>query len=102
MTLLTRLQRLFGVTPAAPAAVSAPPPGPYAGFTVEHYPETKRFYPTRGGRYLKRDHNTGIYELYGPNLFMYADYGKTEEEAWGIIDLYREQQLKENVRVLTR
>ena len=81
---------------------AAAPASPYDGFTVEHYPETGRFYPTYRGSYIKRCHDTGIYEFKQPFLFMYADFGKSESDAWKIVDLVREQRLKQNVRVLTR
>ena len=89
------LRRLFGRVKAA-----APPPKPV--FTVEHYPITGRFYPTYKGRYLQRSHITGIFESLDPFLFIYADYGRTEVQAWKIIQEFTEQQLKENVRVITR
>lgn len=71
-------------------------------FEIEHYPETNRYYPKYRGKYIRRSVNTGIYELRDSFLFAYADYGKTEEEADQIIALFKEQQLKENVRIIPR
>jgi GR25 family glycosyltransferase involved in LPS biosynthesis len=74
----------------------------YKGFAVEHYPLTNRYYPTYKGQYIKRHYSTGVYELKEPFLFTYADWACTEEGAWTIIDLFREQRFKTNVQVLTR
>lgn len=69
-------------------------------FTIEHYPKTKRYYPKYGEYYIQLDWNTGIYELQKPWGFMYADYGDSEKEARKIIELYKEQRLKENMKII--
>lgn len=77
-------------------------PSEYAGFAVEHYPETNRYYPVYKGKYLQVNWSTGIVDLMEPFLFAYASYGHTEADAWKIVDKYREQRLKVNVKVITR
>ena len=66
-------------------------------FSVEFYPLTNRYYPKYKNYYLKKQWTTGIIEKLEAFLFTYADYGATEEEANKIIELFKEQQLKENV-----
>lgn len=69
-------------------------------FTVEHYPLTKRYYPKYGDHFLQKDKQRGTIEKIEPFLFAFADYGLTEEEAIKLIDLFKEQRLKENVKVI--
>jgi hypothetical protein len=96
-----RLKDLFVETSEEEIPAEEPKSG-YEDFTVEHYPETDRYYPTYRGHYIQRDYQTGIYELVKPFLFAYADCSMTEAGAWRIIDLFKEQRLKENVRILRR
>ena len=116
MSLLTKFLNLFKDDPkwSAPATLPAPKvkqlqpkpvkePTPYDNWSIEHYPETGRYYPRyKDGNYTKRDYNTGIYGFEDPYFFHYADYGKTEQEAWHIVDLVNEQQFKQNVIVLRK
>ncbi len=69
-------------------------------FSIEYYPLTSRYYPKYGKYYLQKDFRTGIVDLNEAFLFSYADYGRTEQEADEIIELFKEQQLKENVKTL--
>lgn len=69
-------------------------------FTVEHYPLTKRYYPKYGDHFLQEDRQRGTIKKIEPFLFAFADYGWTEEDAIKLIDLYKEQCLKENVRTI--
>ena len=106
----TLLDRILGRNrdnpiPSVPVVEVVEPPKPrskYDDFSVEHYPLTGKFFPKCGRMYMKRGYHTGIYELQKPEYFMYADSARTEDDAWKIVDLYMEQQLKQNVKVLTR
>lgn len=69
-------------------------------FAIEFYPETGRYYPTYRGSYLKRDYFTWIVET--RHLLTYACFGTTEAEADQISALFKEQRLKENVKVIPR
>lgn len=66
-------------------------------FSIEFYPITNRYYPKYKKKYLRKSYSTGIVESIDEFLFPYADHGKSEEEAYRIINLFKEQQLKENV-----
>lgn len=89
--------KLFGRNekPTAPVAKRS-------HFLVEFYPITGRYYPKYKDLYLQRDWKTGIVITLKEFLFMYADYGETEEEADKIIELFKEQALKENVRTIQK
>ena len=96
MNLISKLIALFGGGVAEPKSE-------YHDWTVEFYPETGRYFPIWKRKwYVKKHYLTGIYQFREPFLFMYCDYGKTEDEAWRMIDLVKEQRFKENVKVLTR
>lgn len=69
-------------------------------FSIEYYPKTGRYYPKYKKYYLNTYHITGIIEIKEDYLFTYCDYGKTEEEAKKIIELFKEQRLKENVKII--
>lgn len=71
-------------------------------FSIEHYPETGRFYPKYKKCYIKRNYDTGIYKELEPYFMGLADYGVTVAEADKILTLFKEQRLKENVKVLKR
>jgi hypothetical protein len=90
------------VRPPSPVLPSGVHSNKYADYSVEHYPITGRFYPKRDGRYIKRNYQTGIYELLNACHFMYADHAQTEDDAWKIIDLVIEQHDKVNVQTFTR
>ena len=72
-----------------------------AVFTIEHYPITGRYYPTYNNYYLKTQSSTGIVKPIESFLFAYADKFNTEEGARRLIDLFKEQQLKENIKITT-
>ena len=68
-------------------------------FSIEHYPITKRYYPKYNDYYyLKVNELTGIIEKKDAYFFSHADYGETEEEAKELIEKFKEQQLKVNVK----
>ncbi len=76
----------------------------YHGFSVEFYPLTNVYYAKYGRLYMKRHYQTGVIELLS-NDHLGILYGKQhhmEEDAWHTIDLFIEQQHKENVRTITR
>lgn len=103
--MLGLLKKLFGPLPPADRLVvdSPKPPSPYKGYTVEFYPETSKYFALFKGRYLKRHFQTGIVEeMSYASMIIYAEQFKTEEEAWKLVDLHREQRQKHNVKVLTR
>lgn len=75
---------------------------PYKGFSVEYYPLTGRYYPMYKGKYLWKTYSTGIYKLEFDKHWNSIQYSSSEEGAWEVIDRFREQSLKENVKVLTR
>ena len=67
---------------------------------IEYYPITARYYPKYKSYYLRTRYSTGIVEELEDYLFAYADYGRNEYEAKKIIDEFKEQQLKENVKTI--
>jgi len=69
-------------------------------FSIEYYPLTDRYYPKYGKYYLRTRYNTGIVEQLEDYLFSCAEYGSTEEEANKLIELFKEQRLKENVKII--
>ncbi len=88
---MSLLRRLFRRTSAKPARARSP-------FSVEHYPLTGKYFANHKGFYLHRSHFTGIIEELEPYLFSYADKFLTIEAAKQCIELFKEQQLKENVK----
>lgn len=91
------LQRLFGKK-----SNGTQPIVKRSYFSVEFYPLTGRYYPKYYDCYLQKECNTGIVKQLKGFLFAYADYGKTEEEADKIIEMFKEQRLKENVRTIEK
>ena len=69
-------------------------------FSIEYYPISKRYYPKYGGNYLAGNNHTGIIEEKEPCFFMYAKNFSSVEECLPFIDLFKEQQLKKNVRTI--
>lgn len=69
-------------------------------FTIEHYPITNRYYPKYKNFYLQRDYKTGIVFKKEEYLFAFADNFKTEKDCYQIIELFKEQQLKENIKTI--
>jgi len=66
-------------------------------FSIEYYPITNAYYPKYKDRYLQKDYQTGIIKSLDDYLFMYANSFKTSLQAEKFIELFKEQQLKENV-----
>lgn len=69
-------------------------------FTIEHYPITGKYFPKYKGKYMDTYYQSGIIRTIGDHLFAYADNFKTEKEAREHIVLFKEQQLKENVKTI--
>ena len=69
-------------------------------FSVEYYPLTGRYYPKYKGYYLRTNYDTGIIVKTKDYLFHLAEYGKTGQEAKEIIELFKEQSLKNNVKTI--
>lgn len=69
-------------------------------FTIEYYPIINRYYPKYKNFYLERDYTTGIVFTKEGYLFAYADSFKTEKDCYQIIELFKEQQLKQNVKTI--
>jgi len=92
------LQRLFGSrNPALNKPVVK-----RSYFSLEFYPLTNRYYPKYKNYYMRTRWSTGIVELKEDYLFSFAEYGNTEAEADKIIEKFKEQQLKENVRTIEK
>ncbi len=69
-------------------------------FSIEYYPITDRYYPKYKSFYLKTNYSTGIIEKKVDYLFSYAEYGRNEQEAKSLIEKFKEQYLKENVKTI--
>lgn len=69
-------------------------------FSLEYYPITDRYYPKYKNYYLKTNYYTGIVETKEYYLFPYAEYSKTKHGAEEIIEKFKEQILKENVKTI--
>lgn len=67
-------------------------------FKIEYYPEADKYYPTYKGCYFYLNWATGIYEL--QDRMSYAKYERTEADAMYHIKQYKEQQFKENVKII--
>ena len=85
------LRRIFKRTAGKPARARSL-------FSVEYYPLTGKYFAKHKGYFLRRNHITGIIEELEPYLFSYADKFLTIEAAKQHIELFKEQQLKENVK----
>ena len=77
-----------------------PPSFEEVDFTIEYYPLTGRYYPKYGEYYLEKNCSTGIIEKNKPMFFQYSDYGKSEEQALIIIELFKEHYFKKNVKTI--
>lgn len=77
-------------------------PEKQSDFSIEYYPLTGRYYPKYKDYYLKTHSFTGIVEKKEDYLFVFADYGDTEQQADKIIEKFKEQYLKENVQTIKR
>lgn len=98
--MLNSLLSLLGLTKTSSASTSKDPD---AGFRVEFYPATQVYYVLYYGYYLKTDYQTGIVkQLEYKDWLHHAQMCRTEVDAWKLVDLFKEQQLKENVKVLRR
>lgn len=69
-------------------------------FSIEYYPYSKKYYAKYGNNYLKHNSSTGIVTLEPPKYFIFATECSSEERARIIIDLFKEQQLKENIQII--
>lgn len=69
-------------------------------FTIEFYPLTGVYFAKRGRDYLRIRSGTGIVELVDDYLFSIADQFKDEAGARHIIELYKEQIQKQNVKTI--
>ena len=67
-------------------------------FTIEHYPETGRYYPKYKKNYLRKEYTTGIVDI--RDNMNYANHGSSEEHALKLIELFKEQKLKKNVTTI--
>jgi len=67
-------------------------------FTIEYYPYSRKYYALCNGQFMTDGYPTGIIRLV--DRIILADPCKTEEEATKRISLYKEQQYKENVKVI--
>jgi hypothetical protein len=67
-------------------------------FTIEHYPESKKYYPKYKKYYLKEEYTTGIVSK--EDSMNWADSAKSEEGALKMIELFKEQKLKKNVTTI--
>lgn len=67
-------------------------------FTIEHYPETGRYYPKYKKNYLRKEYSTGIVDI--RDNMNFANYGSSEEQALHLIELFKEQKLKKNVTTI--
>ena len=71
-------------------------------FSIEFYPITNRYYPKYKHFYMGKNYSTGVIEPKEDYLFTYALFTKTEAEADDIIKIFKEQQLKENIRIIKK
>ena len=67
-------------------------------FTIEHYPESRKFYPKYKDLYLKTKYSTGIVQT--ENEMYYAQSTTDEIGALRLIELYKEQKFKKNVATI--
>jgi hypothetical protein len=67
-------------------------------FTIEHYPESKKYYPKYKKNYLKKSYSTGIVSK--EDRMSWGDSRETEEGALAMIELFKEQSLKKNVTTI--
>jgi hypothetical protein len=66
-------------------------------FSIEYYPITGKYFAKYNNLYLHTNRNTGIVNTIKPYLFEFADKFNCEEDAFSLIDLFKEQRLKENI-----
>lgn len=91
------LKKLFGIQTSVPKSK-------YDDFSVEYYPETGVYYAKYESGYLKRHWSTGIFDVIY-DIWRGIPRGQqfnTEQDAWNAIDLFIEQRLKENVKIIKR
>ena len=69
-------------------------------FSIEYYPLTGKHFPKYGENYLSKYEITGIVEVKKPYLFPYVTSFRKMESALALINLYKEQRLKENVKII--
>lgn len=70
---------------------------------LEYYPRTHRWYVKHSnGGYLRQDFMTGLIEINPVYMGMtFATYSCSKEEAMKLVDLYKEQILKDGVIKIT-
>lgn len=71
-----------------------------SGFIIEHYPESKLYYVKYKKKYLKRDYPTGLVGFTHTNMLCFATDCISEKEARRLCTLFKEQQLKENIKII--
>jgi hypothetical protein len=67
-------------------------------FKIIHFPLSEKFYPQFDGYWLKKMYATGI--IIKEDYFPVADGFRTEKEALKFIEIFKEQYLMENVKVI--
>ena len=72
--------------------------GYYSDFTIEHYPESRKFYPRYKNFYLKKEYSTGIVKTVDEMRWGQASI--SEISALRIIELFKEQKFKKNVTTI--
>ncbi len=78
-----RFQTLFGAEPK----ITTISTNRYAGYEVEYWPDSGRYYPKHKGEKLVEVPSTGLIEVISPLLsFLVPQWFDTEKEAWTFID----------------
>ena len=67
-------------------------------FKIIHFPLSNKYYPKVDDDWLRKTYATGI--IIKEDCFPVADGFDTEEKALRFINLYKEQQLLENVKII--
>jgi hypothetical protein len=67
-------------------------------FTIEHYPESQKYYPKYKKNYLKKDYHSGIVMV--EERMRWADSRIHEKDALRLIELFKEQKLKKNMKTI--
>lgn len=76
--------------------------GKKSDFVIEYYPLVGKYYPKYKNRYLYKDPLTKIFDIRGRDYMAYSQSSSTEAGADAIIAEFKEQQLKENVKIIQR
>lgn len=67
-------------------------------FKIIHFPLSGKYYPQFDGWWLKKVYATGI--IIKEDYFPVADGFRTEDDALKFIEIFKEQYLMENVKVI--